>query len=164
MKPRATAPQRRLQACTSQQQQVSSRSNVRTSHPHPNKHEMEAILEAAAKAGAESAGYVMLRLPLEVANLFQDWLHHHYPDRAKGILRLIRELHGGALYQSNFGTRMQGSGTLAKLTKARFRTTCKRLGLQRRLGLGPSRDTEQPTLRTDLFTPPHTQKAQLTLL
>ena len=76
----------------------------------------------------------------------------------------MRELHGGALYQANFGTRMQGSGTLAKLTKARFRTTCKRLGLQQRLGLGPSRDTEQPTLRTDLFTPPRTQKAQLTLL
>jgi DNA repair photolyase len=106
---------------------------------------MEAILEAAAAAGARWAGYVLLRLPYEVKDLFREWLAAHYPDRAPHVMSLIRQMRGGKDYDSGFGTRMRGTGPVAELLRSRFQIAC------RRLGLGATR--QQPP-DTGLFRPP----------
>jgi DNA repair photolyase len=93
-------------------------------------HEMEAILEAAANAGARWAGYVLLRLPYEVKDLFREWLAVHYPDRAGHVMSLVRQMRGGRDYDSGFGTRMRGTGPLAELLRTRFQAACRRLGLR----------------------------------
>ena len=95
--------------------------------PGLNDHEMEAILEAAADAGATRAGFTVLRLPLEIKELFEEWLRQHRPDRAEHVLSLIRQMRGGALYQSGFGVRMRGEGPIADLLSARFSAAVKRL-------------------------------------
>jgi DNA repair photolyase len=94
-----------------------------------NDHEMESILEAAKEAGATRAGFTVLRLPLEIKDLFQEWLREHRPDRAERVLSLIRQMRGGELYQSGFGQRMRGEGPIAELLSARFGAAVKRLGL-----------------------------------
>jgi DNA repair photolyase len=99
--------------------------------PGLNDHEMEAILEAASEAGATRAGYTVLRLPLEIKQLFEEWLREHRPDRAERVLSLIRQLRGGELYQAEFGKRMKGEGPIAELMGARFSAAVKRLGLNR---------------------------------
>jgi DNA repair photolyase len=99
--------------------------------PGLNDPEIEAILKAAKDAGASSAAYTLLRLPLEVATLFQEWLATHTPDRAKRVLSLIRQIRGGALYKSEFGTRMKGEGPIADLISKRFHGACRRLGLDK---------------------------------
>ena len=99
--------------------------------PGLNDHEMEAILDAAAEAGATRAGFVVLRLPLEIKELFEEWLRQHRPDRAERVLSLIRQMRGGALYQSSFGLRMKGEGPIAELLSARFGAAVKRLGLNK---------------------------------
>lgn len=116
-------------------------------------HELEAILEAAQDAGAVAASCIMLRLPLEVAGLFKDWLETHYPDRAARIMGRVRALHGGRDYDPEFGKRMQGQGVWAKITQQRFRLAAARLGLDRTL----------PPLRTDLFARPPQKGDQLSL-
>ncbi len=83
-------------------------------------HEMERILEAAKAAGASSAGYVLLRLPHELKDLFREWLAEHYPDRAKHVMSLINQSRGGKDYQAEFGTRMVGTGVFAELLRTRF--------------------------------------------
>jgi DNA repair photolyase len=108
-------------------------------------HEMEGILEASAAAGARWAGYVLLRLPHEVKDLFREWLAAHYPDRAAHVMSLVQQMRGGKDYDSGFGTRMRGTGPLADLLRGRFRIAC------RRLGLGSGR--QQPP-NTRLFAPP----------
>jgi DNA repair photolyase len=100
--------------------------------PALNDHEMEAILEAAADAGATAASYILLRLPLEIADLFGEWLREHYPDRADRVLSLVRQTREGALYRSDFATRMKGTGAYAELLRSRFRLAIKRLGMDRR--------------------------------
>ncbi len=100
--------------------------------PALNDHELEAILQAAAAAGADRASYILLRLPLEIKQLFEEWLREHVPDRADHVLGLIRETRGGALYTPAFGTRMKGTGPYADLLAARFRRACRRLGLNAR--------------------------------
>ena len=80
--------------------------------PGLNDHEMEAILEAAAEAGATRAGFTVLRLPLEIKELFEEWLRQHLPDRAERVMSLIRQMRGGALYQAEFGARMKGEGPM----------------------------------------------------
>jgi DNA repair photolyase len=92
-------------------------------------HEMDAILEAAAAAGAREAGHILLRLPLEVKELFEEWLRAHYPDTADRVLNLVRETRGGALNDPRFGTRMRGEGVYAGLIKRRFEIAVRRLGL-----------------------------------
>lgn len=99
--------------------------------PAVNDHEMERVLEAAYTAGAESAGYVLLRLPREVKALFEDWLQTHLPDRAQHVLSLLRQLRGGALNDSRFGHRMRGEGVFADLYRQRLHRCCQRLGLNR---------------------------------
>src|SRR5262249_25577565 len=86
-------------------------------------------LEATKAAGATRAGFTVLRLPLEIKDLFQEWLRQHRPDRAERVLSLIRQMRGGALYQSQFGVRMRGDGPIADILNARFAVAVKRLQL-----------------------------------
>ena len=132
MEPRASAPHRRFDAIKALSD-AGIPTGVMTAPMIPglNDHEMEAILEAATKAGATRAGFVVLRLPLEIKDLFEEWLRAHRPDRAERVLSLIRQLRGGALYQAEFGTRMRGEGPIADLLAARFGAAVKRLGLNR---------------------------------
>ncbi len=133
MEPRAASPGARLRA-------------MRTLHEHGipvsvmtapiipmiNDRELEAMLEAAREAGARSAGYVLLRLPLEIAGLFEEWLAAHFPERAEHVMSLIRQSRGGKDYDSRFGTRMRGEGHFADLLAQRFRLASRRLGLDKR--------------------------------
>ena len=120
--------------------------------PALNDHELESILEAAAENGAGNAGYVLLRLPHEVAPLFVEWLRAQYPDRALHVLSLLKQLRGGELYDSRWGTRQRGLGPFAALLEARFRKAVRRFGLMRDV-----------SLRTDKFVPPRPPKRQIEL-
>ena len=123
--------------------------------PGLNDHEVEAILGEAAAAGASTASYILIRLPLEIAYLFKEWLETHTPDRAKRVMGLIRETRGGKVYRSGFGQRMRGSGTYAELLKRRFDLAAARLGLnERRLELDTSRFACPPAAgdQLDLFS------------
>jgi DNA repair photolyase len=132
MEPRASTPQRRLDAIRALSA-AGIPTGVMTAPMIPglNDHEMEELLEAAKDAGATRAGFTVLRLPLEIKDLFQEWLHQHRPDRAERVLSLIRQMRGGALYQSAFGLRMRGEGPIAELLSARFAAAVKRLDLNR---------------------------------
>ncbi|SNT10907.1 PA0069 family radical SAM protein [Tropicimonas sediminicola] len=116
-------------------------------------HEIEAILAAARDAGASHASMILLRLPLEVSELFREWLAEAHPERAARVMARVRETHGGADYRSDWGTRMTGQGTYAALLQQRFRLAARRLGLE-----GPA-----PDLRTDLFHVPPQPGDQLNL-
>ncbi len=155
MEPRASTPVRRLEAIAALKAAgVPVGVMAAPMIPALNDIELEGILEAAASAGASEAGYILLRLPLEIKALFADWLQSHFPDKAKHVLNLVRETRGGKLYQSGFGTRMVGQGPYAELLKARFAAACRRLHLnQRRFDL----DTSQ-------FEPPSPNAGQLRLL
>src|SRR5690606_17961842 len=111
MEPRASAPLARLRAM----REVAAAGvpvgvMVAPVVPAINDHEIEAILEAAREAGAQSAGYVLLRLPHELKKIWQEWLQLHHPDRAAHVMSLVRQMRGGRDYDSNFGTRMRGEG------------------------------------------------------
>ncbi|HEY2145781.1 MAG TPA: PA0069 family radical SAM protein [Steroidobacteraceae bacterium] len=118
-------------------------------------HEMEDIMSAAREAGAARAGYVLLRLPHELKVLFRDWLAEHYPDRAKHVMSLINQASGGKDYNSQFGTRMRGTGPYAELLRTRFELA------KRKLGFAPA--AERYELDTTLFRPPKPDTPQLTL-
>jgi DNA repair photolyase len=139
MEPRASAPHRRLDAIRALAT-AGIPVGVMTAPMIPglNDHEMETILDAAVDAGATRAGYVPLRLPLEIKELFEEWLKTHRPDRAERVLSLIRQMRGGKLYDAEFGSRMRGEGPLALLLSQRFAAAVKRLGLNR---LGNRLDT-----------------------
>ncbi len=122
--------------------------------PSLNDHEMEAVLAAAAQAGAGWAGYVLLRLPYEIKDLFAEWLAEHYPQRAAHVMSLIRAMRGGRDNDPRFGSRMRGTGPYAQLLRNRFRLACQRLAL---------RSSERDTLTTALFRPPTPAGAQLHL-
>lgn len=100
--------------------------------PMINDSEMERILEMCAQAGAQSAGYLFIRLPREVRGLFHEWLHTHFPDRADHVISLIRQSRGGLDNISEFGRRMRGEGVFGDLLNSRFRKTCERLRLNKR--------------------------------
>ncbi|MCA3415884.1 MAG: PA0069 family radical SAM protein [Roseomonas sp.] len=135
MEPRAATPARRLQAI-----RELTAAGVPTAIlaapmiPAVNDMELEKLLEQGAAAGATSAGYVLLRLPLEIKQLFEEWLARHMPDRAARVLSLIRQTRGGALYDSRFGQRQTGSGPYAELLARRFAVAMRRLGLEKRGG------------------------------
>ncbi|HEX9206886.1 MAG TPA: PA0069 family radical SAM protein [Steroidobacteraceae bacterium] len=99
-------------------------------------HEIERMLEAVADAGVRRAAYLMLRLPLEVAGLFEAWLREHHPQRAERVLNRVREMHGGRLNDPRFGHRMRGQGAYAALIDSRFAAACRRLGLNRGAATG----------------------------
>jgi len=144
--PRAPAPQRRLRIiealCAAG---VPVGVNVAPVIPQLTDRDLEAILEAAAAAGARHAGWTMLRLPLEVAPLFRDWLAAHYPLRAAHVMSLVRQIRGGRDNEPRFGVRMGGQGEFADLVRRRFALACKRLGL--------NADRDAP-LDTTRFRPP----------
>lgn len=130
MEPRAAAPKARLRAMASLHEhgipvQVLAAPII----PMINDRELELMLEAARDAGARGAGYVLLRLPLEIAELFEDWLRRHFPERAQHVMSLIRQSRGGRNYDSRFGARMRGEGHFAQLLAQRFRLAVRRLGL-----------------------------------
>ena len=155
MEPRASAPARRLAAI-----RALHRAGVPTAVmfapviPALNDSEMEAVLDAARAAGAAEAGYVLLRMPLEIKQLFRQWLDEWAPDRAARVIKLMREMRGGRDYDATFGTRMIGTGPYAKMIAKRFETSCRRLGLN-------ARDI---ALDTGQFKPPAAPGEQLTLL
>ena len=158
LEPRAAAPQARLKVI----EQLAAAGVpvgvlVAPVIPALTDHEMEQILEAARIAGATSAGYVLLRLPHEVKDLFREWLAEHYPDRAKHVMSLINQSRGGKDYQAEFGTRMVGTGVFAQLLRTRFDAAKRRFGLKRA--------EHRHELRTDLFRPPAgaAGQAQMTL-
>jgi DNA repair photolyase len=133
MEPRAATPERRL-AAIARLREAGIPCGVLASPMIPglNDSELEAILDAATKAGATSASYILLRLPLELKDLFAEWLQANYPDRAKRVLGLVRDTRGGELYQSTFGTRMRGTGSYAALLEDRFELARRRFRLERR--------------------------------
>ncbi|MDB5359622.1 MAG: radical protein [Rhodospirillales bacterium] len=130
MEPRAATPERRLETVRALADAgIPVGVMAAPMIPGLNDHEMEAILEASKAAGASSAGYVVLRLPLEIKDLFAEWLEAQVPLRAKHVLTLIRDIRDGRLNHSEFGQRMKGSGAYADLLGQRFRLAQKRIGL-----------------------------------
>jgi DNA repair photolyase len=114
--------------------------------PAINDQELEALVEDAAKAGVRSAGYVLLRLPLEVAGIFRQWLAVNMPERAAHVMSLVQGTRDGKDNSAQFGERMRGTGAWAQLLRDRFRLACRKHGL--------SRDRELPPLDTTQFRPP----------
>jgi DNA repair photolyase len=154
MEPRAATPPRRLEAMRALSQAgVPTAVMVAPIIPAINDSEIERILDAAANAGATEAGYVMLRLPLEIKDLFREWLGEHFPDKAKHVISLVRDLHGGKDYDATFGKRQTGSGPYAWSIGRRFELACRRLGLNRR----------RSRMTTSLFKPPARKGNQLDL-
>jgi DNA repair photolyase len=122
--------------------------------PGLNDHEMEAVLERAAAAGATGAGYVALRLPLEIKDLFREWLESDHPDRARRVMSLVRQMRGGKDYDARWGSRMKGEGPIANLMATRFRAAKKRYGLDQgwgELDLGKFRVPPRAGDQIDLF-------------
>lgn len=154
MEPRASTPAKRLEAV-----RILSQAGVPVAVmtapiiPALNDCEIERILEAAACAGAREAGYVMLRLPLELKELIREWLVTEFPDRAKRIINLLREMHGGKDYTPEWRVRQRGKGPYAEQVAARFRLSCQRLGLNAR----------SYKLRLDLFQRPVPKGGQFNL-
>jgi DNA repair photolyase len=130
MEPRASTPARRLEAVSRLAEAgVPVTVGFAPVIPGLNDHELESILEAASKAGATSAMYVTLRLPLEIKDLFREWLADARPDRAARVMSLIRQTRGGRDYDPDWSTRMKGTGPVADLIAVRFKAAIKRYGL-----------------------------------
>jgi DNA repair photolyase len=151
MEPRAATPARRLEVVRDLSEAgVPVVVLAAPMIPGLNDPEMERILGAAAEAGARSAGYVLLRLPHEVKQLFEEWIREHYPTRADRVLHLVRECRGGELYDSSWGLRMSGTGEVATLLERRFTIACRKLGL-----------TSRPSLDTTRFRVPEGKQKSL---
>ncbi|MCK8462387.1 PA0069 family radical SAM protein [Aliiroseovarius sp. S1339] len=154
MEPRVPSPKRRMQMIERLAAAgIPVRVMVAPVVPGLTDHELEAIMCAAKDAGANAADYILLRLPGEVAELFQDWLLEHVPDRAARVMGRMREMRGGDDYDASFGARMVGQGEFADLLRHRFAIVRKRLDLPRDL----------PKLRSDLFAVPPKAGDQLSL-
>jgi DNA repair photolyase len=154
LEPRAASPQRRLDAI----RQLSSAGIPTTVMVAPvipaiNDSEIERILEAAHEAGAREAGYVLLRLPLEISGLMREWLAEHHPDKLNHVFSLVQATRGGKDYDSRWGLRMTGTGPYAWMIGRRFELAAARLGFNAR----------RLKLRTDLFVRPKEKTAQLAL-
>ena len=155
MEPRAATPERRLWAIKELTKKgVPVSVMMAPVIPGLNDHEIENILTKAKDAGAIDAGYVMLRLPYEVAPLFKDWLLREYPDRYRRVMQLLRDMRGGKDYDADWKTRMSGEGPFAKLVADRFRLARQRSGLHER----------HPKLETGYFKPPLKVAKQLSFL
>ncbi|TPK41657.1 PA0069 family radical SAM protein [Mesorhizobium sp. B2-5-4] len=155
MEPRASTPTKRLEAIRQLSDAgIPASVMVAPIIPGLTDQEMERILDSAHHAGAREAGYVVLRLPLEVSPIFKDWLLRHYPDRYRHVMSLIRSMRDGKDYDSEWGKRMKGAGPYAWQIGRRFEITAKRLGL----------NAERRTLRTDQFVAAGKDQEQLILL
>jgi DNA repair photolyase len=155
IEPRAATPERRLEAV-----RRLANAGVPTvvmfapAIPGLNDHELEAVLERAAAAGALGAGYVVLRLPREIKDLFAEWLATRRPDRAERVMSLVRQTRGGKDYDPEWGKRMKGEGPIADLLAQRFKIAARRLGLDRvppPLDVGQFRVPPRPGDQLDLF-------------
>ncbi len=143
MEPRASTPQRRLDAIKSLADAgVPVGVGFAPVIPGLNDHEMESILEASAKAGATTAMYVTLRLPLEIKDLFREWLADARPDRAARVMSLVRQTRGGKDYDADWAQRMKGTGPVADLIATRFKAAIRRYGLD-----GPRRSLDVTKFR-----------------
>lgn len=154
MEPRASTPPKRLEAIRQLAEAgIPTTVMVAPVIPALNDSEIERILDAAAHAGAKEASYVLLRLPLEVRDLFREWLMANYPDRYRHVFTLIREMRGGRDYDSQWGTRMKGTGPMVWMIGRRFEIACEKLGLNKR----------RSKLTTDHFAKPKGSGQQLSL-
>lgn len=155
MEPRASAPHRRIAALEALNEAgVPTMVLVAPVIPQINDQEIDEILKTVADIGVCQVGYVLLRLPHEVSDLFRDWLSQNFPDRAKRVMSILQSMRGGQDYQSGFGQRMRGDGVYADFIKDRFKLAVKRLGLN-----------GQPfKLRQDLFEPPVPKGGQMRLV
>jgi DNA repair photolyase len=154
MEPRAATPMRRLETLRRLNQAgIPTTVMVAPIIPAINDMEIERILDAAALAGVKEAGYVLLRLPLEVRDLFRQWLDANFPDRADKVFKLIRETRGGKDYDANWGQRMVGKGPYAWLIGRRFQLACEKRGLNAR----------KLKLSVDGYRPPKPATEQLSL-
>jgi DNA repair photolyase len=155
MEPRASTPDKRIETLAKLVDAgVPTSVMVAPVIPGLTDMEMERILERAASVGIKNAGYVLLRLPLEIGDLFTEWLQANCPDRAKRVLSLMRSTRGGKLYDAKWGERMVGDGPYAWMIGRRFEMAAERLGM----------NESSVELRTDLFTPPSRPGQQLKLL
>ena len=153
MEPRASAPHRRLETIRRLTAAgIPTGVMAAPMIPFLNDAELETILEHARDAGALGASYTMLRLPLEIADLFREWLAEHYPDRARRVMERVRDTRGGKDYDSTFGQRMRGTGPVAELLAKRFRLAVGRLGFP-----------GWPALDCTGFVPPPPENGQLSL-
>jgi len=135
MEPRAATPARRLDTIRALNDgRIPVGVLVAPMIPGLTDHELDSILQHSADAGAQSAGYVALRLPLEIRDLFEEWLITHYPDKARKVLSLIHDIRGGRANDPRFGSRMKGTGPYATLLGDRFKLACERYGLSLRKG------------------------------
>jgi DNA repair photolyase len=154
MEPRAPRPERRLDTVRKLSEAgIPVGVMVAPVLPAINDAEIETILTRAHAMGAREAGYVLLRLPLELKDLFTEWLEANFPDKLKHVMSLIRTTRGGKTYDSTWGERMTGSGPYAWMIGRRFEVAAERLGFTR----------ERLKLRTDLFVPPVPPGGQLNL-
>src|ERR1700728_3390249 len=154
MEPRASTPARRLEALKRLSDAgIPTTVMVAPVIPALNDSEIERILDAAAHAGVREASYVLLRLPLEVRDLFREWLMANYPDRYRHVFTLIRDMRDGRDYDSQWGTRMKGTGPMAWMIGRRFEIACEKLGLNKR----------RSKLTTDHFARPKRSGEQLSL-
>jgi DNA repair photolyase len=154
MEPRASTPQRRLDALRQLVKAgVPASTLVAPVIPAINDAEIERILDAVAATGVRHAGYVLLRLPLEVRDLFREWLMANFPDRHRHVFKLIRDMRGRKDYDSTFGTRMTGKGPIAWMIGRRFEVACERLGL----------NATSVKTTTEHFRPPLPASEQLSL-
>jgi len=132
MEPRAAAPHRRIEVIRMLADAgVPVTVMVAPIVPAINDSEIEAILEECAKAGATAAGYVVLRLPLEIKDLFREWLYTHFPDRSTRVMSLVRQMRNGRDYDPEWGKRQKGEGPYAKLIADRFAAACRRFGFDK---------------------------------
>jgi len=155
MEPRAAAPRARLRTMeTLARAAIPVGALIAPVIPAINDHEIERLVEAVAAHGASSAGYVMLRLPNELTELFRDWLLVHFPLKAEHVLALIRQLRGGRTNDARCGTRMRGEGDLAALISQRFQLAVRRAGLD---------GERRPELDTTAFCRPAPTTPQLAL-
>ena len=154
LEPRASTPERRLEAIRRLSEAgIPTTVMVAPIIPAVTDSEIEAILTRSYEAGARGAGYVMLRLPLEVQDIFGEWLLETVPDKYRHVMTLLRSVREGKVYDAAWGKRMTGNGPYAWMTGRRFELAAKRLGFNQ----------AQARLRTDLFTPPARPGAQLSL-
>jgi len=154
MEPRAATPPRRLEALRQLSEAgVPTTVMVAPIIPAINDAEIERILDAAAALGVKEAGYVLLRLPLEVRDLFREWLMANFPDRYRHVFKLIRDMRGGKDYDSTFGKRQTGTGPIAWMIGRRFEAACEKYNLNK----------TRTKLTTEHFQPPQGESSQLSL-
>lgn len=146
LEPRTAGPAARLRAISALREAgIPTGAMLAPIIPFINDHEVERLVSACADAGAQTMAYILIRLPLEVAGLFEEWLQIHYPLKADRVMAAIRDTRGGEVYRAEWGTRMVGQGQIAQLIGARFKAAVAKAGLH---------DANLSALRTDLFQPP----------